>query len=410
VGNFRNYLRKRNKNEFLLNYLNFLPLAYNYGETSWSDEDILEYQRTGFIPIFKNKLLKIYKSVLEDLKNNPVLLEFCKNWLNEENSSYFLSIYGYVNSKAFQIKYKEFNYNSDNNSDQDSLLNKKIDDLSGYILVPIFDLCLNNIDMITRKNFKIFSDDVYLNIISSNNLKENSEITFNFSTDFSNDYSVLNYGYTIKNNPHQEYILRFDVPDKDYKFYNNLKKRGIEIKSLSILEVEKLTILINLRKNILSKEMIKIISTLLDLKKQNWAKLPKKDKEHEILLIYYSLIITNIQSIFDENTRYIDIFSELTSYVGKILDNEAKIIKLTKIINDNTENFIKKKNDTLSPLDDDLQNLFYFKHLHNNIKKLLIYSFTFDNLKIVFSQLSTILNKLKKNLAGDILNIKNKYV
>jgi hypothetical protein len=410
LEDFRNYLRKRHKDEFILIYLNHLPLAYNFGETSWSDEDILEYQKTGFIPPFKNKLLKIYKSILEYLKKNSKLFEICKNWLNEENSTYFLSIYGYINSKAFQITLKELGdiRNSDHNK-----VNQAIDKSSGYILVPVFDMCLNNLskNIIRDIKFKFSTDDSFISLHSSENYKNNTEITFNLQRDFSNDYSLLNYGYLIRNNPYQEYVFRFDIPDKDYKFYKTLKRSGVEMKNLSILEVEKLTILVNLRNNVISKEIIKIISTFLEFKKTNWKEVPKKNKEYEILMRYYSIMITNIKSIFDENSDNIDIWSEITSYVGKFLDNESKKKKLSNIVEENTKKFLKNTNDILlSPLDDDLQNLFYFKHLHNNIKKSLIYKFTFENLKIVFSQISIILNILKQNLVRDINSIKNKYI
>ena len=308
IDSFRNYLRS--KSEFFSEFIKFLPQAYIFGETSWSEDDIFQYRQTGSIPVFKMELVKIYKSIIEALKNSEITQEFTKNWLNEDNISYFLSLYGYVNSKSFQINF------DDSNSSEINQVNKNLEKFGGLALIPFADLCINSLqeNNSDERNFQIVYKD-QINILSLKEYSISEELSLTKSENLSNDILLLNHGIVRKNNPHQEFIFKFDIIDNNYSFYNILKSNGFNINIIKIIDEHKLSINFNLKSSHMSEDLFKFINIFLStfgsrddekfhkiksyrslinsIDKSNWRRLKNN-------LLYYSTMEKNIKKILED--------------------------------------------------------------------------------------------------------------
>jgi hypothetical protein len=421
-NNYKNYLKSRN--DFFFNFLKNLPLANIFGQTSWSDDDIQTYELTGFLPVFKYRLVEIYNSIKEIMQKDKILNEFTKNWFNDINLSYFLSIYGYVTSRSFKINLKDLHSESNKNL---SLINKEIDSFGGSILIPFIELCnhyhpkIDSNDKAKLKNIKFIFNNDTVNIQALSSYQPNEEFKFSYSSLLTNDYLLLNYGFIIRNNPFQEFVFRFDIDDPKFKFYRRLQESGFNIHQIAVIDNEKLAVHFPLLNRKISPQLLQFIKVFLEInnyfenEKHEKIKVLKKLKnsfnEKTLILLknymlYFSTIDKNIKSLFDNlNDRSLDGFYE------KILDSEIKKFKLVDIIEQNTQKFINSRNITTpQALDDDIQNLFYFKTLQSYIKRNMILNFNFENLKIMYSHSDMALKKMMGIFKNNINDLKKNYV
>lgn len=414
---FKNYLKSRNS--FFFEFLKNLPLISNLGQTSWSDEEINEFELTGFLPVFKNKIIKIYNFLREEFGKDPILKELTNSWFNESNLNYFLSLYGYVISRSFKIELKDFS-----NENTQNLINVKIDKHGGNIIIPFIELCNHYHPKVNDGNallktikINVHEETILINALSD--YKKNEEFNFSYSNLLTNDYLLLNYGFIVRNNPFQEFVFRFDVDDPKFKFYKTLEKNKFNMNQIAIIGNEKLAIHFSLKYNNLSKDLEKFINVFMEL--NNFM----EDERHElksyrklkteldqstfnklkVLFLYFSTIDKNIKTINDSLEN-----KSIMYYLDKINETNSKINKLNQIIEDNTNNFITNRNLTQNKNDDDLQNLFYFKNLHNFIKKKLIQEFNLENIKIIFSHQNLVLRNVESLLCKSILKLKLKYI
>lgn len=419
-NDYKNYLKSRN--DFFLNFLKNLPLANIFGQTSWSEDDIQTYELTGFLPVFKNRLVEIYNSIKETMKNDKLLNEFTKNWFNDGNLSYFLSIYGYVISRSFKINIKDLQPELNLNS-----INKELDSFGGRILIPFIDLCnhyhpkIDSNDKAKLKNIKIIFKNDTVNILALSSYQPNEEFNFSYSSLLTNDYLLLNYGFIINNNPFQEFVFRFDIDDPKFKFYRRLQENEFNLNQIAVIDNEKLAVHFPLLFGKVSPQLVQFIKLFLEInnyfenEKHEKIKILKKLKnsfnEEKLKLlknymVYYSTIDKNIKSLFESlNDKSVDGFYE------KITESENKKNKLIDIINQNTENFLKSRNITTpQALDDDIQNLFYFKTLQSYIKRNMILNFNFENLKIMYSHYDMALKKMIGIFNNNIIDLRKSYV
>ena len=105
----------------------------------WSDEDINEYSKTGFYPVFSKELIKIFDEIVHNIsKLNSKLSLFTEYWLNSKQINIFLSIYSIVTSRTFRINLADFNTNDKGKNYRDNLILSRT---GGTVLIPFIDLC-----------------------------------------------------------------------------------------------------------------------------------------------------------------------------------------------------------------------------------------------------------------------------
>ncbi len=331
---------------------------------------------------------------------------------------YFLSLYGYVTSKSFKIKVDP------SDSSENNLINIKLEQLGGLTLIPLVDLCLNSANLympdesLGKTNYQIITGDE-IKIFSLKNYSKSQELSLSSTENLSNDFLLINYGMLLKNNPHQEFIFKFDIIDKDYNFYNSLRSNGFNISMITIIDEHKLSIRFNLKSSEISVDLLKFIEIFLNMFGSRDDEKFHKNKNHRNLLnsidkrslkklknhlLYYLTIEKNIRKIFEDAE-----IKDINSFYDYMIETKKKISKSNQIIKSNTEKFYEDRN-LASFVDDDFQNLFYFKTLHTLIKRDLIQEFNFENVKILFSQEEVALNNAMKNFYKNIKQLKRKYI
>jgi hypothetical protein len=110
INFFRNYLKYRPTNTFLINYIHNLPLSSMLNYYTWSLDEFYDYGLTGNMkPRAQLKTLhNIYEKIKGLFENNTIV----NTWLNKENENVFYSIYHYVNVYSFE-------YSTNKNRDND---------------------------------------------------------------------------------------------------------------------------------------------------------------------------------------------------------------------------------------------------------------------------------------------------
>jgi len=462
----KNYLIKRTK--FIHKYVQLLPLSDYYGQMSWSLEDIEEYKVSGILPTIRDKISKIYKELVNDIKADGDKFYFynvTKDWLNENNLNYFMSLYGYTLSKSFKFdlsslselksKYNKNNINSANFENDLNILIQK--NGGGLILIPFLDQCRhyqpglksnqnNDIISLGKKEIEKFqlkkisinynSENDRISINSNSEIFANEEFLFSFTDFLTNDNLLLNYGIVIRNNLFQEFLFKFEMEDPGYKFYQMLKASNFDMTLLNISDEYKLNIQFSLKRDSFSKVLFDFISVYnknyinedrdslssKDSKIKNNKKVKNSDLQMDInirlllksLILYESTINKNIFSMLDslkeEKSENKESYQkDHKFFYEKIIEEKNKILKINKIIYENVAAINKEKNST-ELLHDDVQNLFYYKALHDNKKSLLIKIFNFENLKILFSHKNIINKEIVSLLNNNIKSLKRKYI
>jgi len=268
--NYKQYLR--DISHFSIRFLNNLPFTTGLNQFSWNDEDINEYQKTGFFPVFKKDLGAIYEAIVQNISSlNSKFALFTQYWLNSQNINIFMSIYSVVASRTFRAELNDFGINEKGNNYRDNLI---INRTGGTTLIPFIDLCnhyhpklnpevniSNNSKSYEIKRLKIIFDEEKINILSLNNYKSNEEFDFTYSNIFTNDFLLLNYGFFVKNNPFQEYVFKFEMSDPNKSFYQILKKVNLTDNTLFLTQSNKLVMHIKLHKHKVSDDLIKFITS-----------------------------------------------------------------------------------------------------------------------------------------------------
>jgi len=416
--NFKEYLKSRG--DFYNSFLNTIPLANILGQTSWSDDDIKDYKFTGFLPVIKNQIIRIFHSLSEDFKKDKIFKEFTNSWFKSSNLNYFLSIYGYVISRSFKINLNEFKLEKSDSNE----INKKINKIGASIIIPFIELCNHYQPQVQKdskgqlKSLKILFDTDKINIKSLSQYDLQDEFSFSYSNLLTNDFFLLNYGFIIKNNMFQEFVFRFDIEDQGHKFYKKLLDKNFNIDRI-IVDDKKLSIQFPLLFNELSSELIEFIEayievsdhlnndngkyshpkskTLLKLKNSISVMLLNLLKKYQL---YYITVHQNIKTFLNEMK-----INTIENFIEETENFEKQIEILNHKIEETSKHYLIKYNNT-----DDIPNLSNFKDLHILLKKSLIRQFNIENIKILFSQERLIFDNLFKFYGKNILDLKNLYV
>lgn len=439
----KNYMK--NRNEFIHKYINLLPIAENFGQMSWGVDDFEEYKISGNMPNSKDKVKLFYKEILDDIRSEEDFYFFnlTKNWLNEQNSNYFLSIYGYVSSRSlpFDIDYllEDYDYEDSNRNKNleiyDTEVNKEIiKNNGGLIIIPFIDQCgnyhpgkENNNDLIEEtfklKKLKISYDKKSdkISILANTNSIKNEEFTYSYTDFLTNDNLLLNYGIIIPNNIFQEFLFKFEMEDPKYKFLNLLKKNNFDISTVNFLGDYKLSLQFSLKKDSFSKSLfdfIKIYSTNFiedeTLPKEKKKKFVEKKMDKGIYYLYKSLVL--YESTINRNVNnFYEIEGEEQNVINNrdpfddIFDTLGKINKINGVIFNNTF-AINEEKGLKEFLHDDVKNLFYYKALHDNEKSLRIKLFNLENLKILYSHKDIVNKEVIAILNKNIKDLKKNYI
>jgi hypothetical protein len=430
LDDFRNYLKSRTS--YFYDFIKNLPLTSSLSQFSWDQDEINEYQFTGFLPTIQKDIIKMYATIINKVKTeDEIFYSFIKNWFKEENINLFLSIYGYITSRNFIVRFQDILSN-----DLNTELNLEIDKNGGNVIIPFLELCNHyhpikfdkkSDKTVSRvvKMLKISSDSEKktMKIFSENDYQRNEEFSFSYTKLLSNDYLLLHYGFIIRDNIFQEFVLKFDIEDPKFSFFNFLKEEGFEMNLIhKKQDTFHLTIQFFLRRNELSSQLMKFIRNYIiynkglenpkNVKKHTYQKLLKTISKDKLLdlknnLLYYYTIEKNILLALDglegSEKTIMKFFHHLEDYV-------SKVERLKAIIEKNTEEFNQNKSLEERYKDDDLQNLFYFKQLHSFSKKKLIWQFNLENLKILYSHQKMAINNSIRILKYNMDDLKKNYI
>ncbi len=441
----KNYLIDRPK--FIHKYIQLLPLSEYYGQMSWSLEDIEEYKISGILPVIRDKISKFYKELIDEVrmdKEKFYLYNVTNHWLNENNLNYFMSLYGFVIGKSIKFDLDDITNNNEKkkqNSNYKEDINSIIQNNGGgLIIIPFFDQCrhyqpnINNLGKDDTENLELKKLKIEYNkknnkiILKMNkDIFKDEEITYSYTDFLTNDNLLLNYGILFRNNIFQEFLFKFEMEDPGYIFFKLLKENNFDTSLINISDEYKLNVQFSLKKDLFSKILYDFISVYSKnyIKDRNNVsgkenKSNKKDKNIldsnnamllRNLILYESTINKNIYTMFDLLKEDNSINNKITNnyFYDKIKDEQNKIEKINTIIYKNIFSINKEKNSS-ELFHDDVQNLFYYKALHDNKKSLLLKVFNFENLKILFSHKNVVNKETISILNYSIKNLKKKYI
>ena len=402
---YKQYLHKKTK--FAINFLNNLPFASGLNQFSWSNEDVEEYSKTGFYPVFRKEISQIFEEIVHKIsKIKSRFLSFTEYWLNNKQINIFLSIYSIVTSRTFTTSLLD--YNVSNEKDRNYEDNLILSQTGGTVLIPFIDLCNHyhpNKEMFeennnhttksfTIKRIKLSYDDEYIKIYSLHKYSEKEEFDFTYSQIFTNDFLLLNYGFIVKNNPFQEYVFKFEMDDPKRSFYERLNMINLTENSVHLTANNKLVVHIKLNSFVESNDLIKFIASYIKFQSEFEKK--KLDSGSLLMFKLYALYINtldrNINSVIPLRDIKYNITAELT-------ENYNKIKRLNEIIDKNS-----KRNDN------ELESLLYFKTLHSYLKKDLIFKFNVENIKILIAQRKIVLDSIRKLALKNLVSLRWRYI
>jgi len=418
LENFKSYIL--NKPLFLKKYIHLLPLANNLGQTSWSDEEINEYLYSGSLPVLKGELMKVYNTMLEKAENNTFLYSFTNHWLNKDNLNFFLSIYGHVISRTFQLYLKDYD-NIDKFKNYINDDNLYLNTFGGNILIPFIDLCnhyhpklLKTVNQVDKQNieeslsaklklikFKIAGSNVKIMALSRYTKK--TEFAFSYSTMLNNDYLLLNYGFIVKNNPFQEFIFRFDIDDPYKEFYKKLKEINFNMEKVKLLPNNKLATHFSISSDVLSDDLFFFIDTYLSMNPPKFNRRKPNLMNNEIklskvraLVLYLLTLNRNLYSIFPKD--YDEGFKKL------VVDLHLNSDSINKLDSEITKNELNSNGNS------DVSTFLNFKYLHTSLKQRNIRQFNFDNIKLIYKHKDIVQTNIRQLIMSDIGLLRNEYI
>ena len=389
ISFFRKYLKFRPTNSFLINYIHNLPLSNILNYYTWSLDEFYDYGLTGNMK--PRVQLKTLHNIYEKIKNLFINNTINNEWLNKENENVFYSIYHYINVYSFE-------YSTNKNRDKDD------DDKSlSIIIFPFIDICSNSNEepllKVNNNNNDIFN---LLYITPNNNAKtKNSIFKYKYNENLSNDNSLLNYGFIIKNNQDHNYLITMDLYDEKYEFYQFLTRKNFKMDNIHILEDDVITAKfelnsMNLNKNLLEflfffNEYDEIKESEVMIHKFNTKKyryfegtvnylfkkvLTKSElKTYGTYLRYYSTIYSHLKMIEDNMKEYLNL--TIPDYIKEIKSFDKEIENMDRNIE-----ILDKGN-----IIDHFENLYYYNRLHELLNKKNIHLFNIENIKIIMKHL-----------------------
>ena len=248
INYFRKYLKYRPTNTFLINYIHNLPLSSILNYYTWSLDEFYDYGLTGNMkPRTQLKTLhNIYEKIKGLFENNTII----NSWLNKENENVFYSIYHYVNVYSF-----EYSTNKNRDDDDDKTLS--------IIIFPFIDICSNSNE---ESLLKINNNNNIYNLLymsnrnnNKNPKKKNSIFRYKYNENLSNDNSLLNYGFIIKNNINHNYLITMDLYDEKYEFYKFLTRKNINMDNIHILDEDVISAKFELNIGSLNKNLLEFL-------------------------------------------------------------------------------------------------------------------------------------------------------
>ena len=374
---------------FLINYIHNLPLSNILNYYTWSLDEFYDYGLTGNMK--PRVQLKTLHNIYEKIKNLFINNTINNEWLNKENENVFYSIYHYINVYSFE-------YSTNKNRDKDD------DDKSlSIIIFPFIDICSNSNEepllKVNNNNNDIFN---LLYITPNNNAKtKNSIFKYKYNENLSNDNSLLNYGFIIKNNQDHNYLITMDLYDEKYEFYQFLTRKNFKMDNIHILEDDVITAKfelnsMNLNKNLLEflfffNEYDEIKESEVMIHKFNTKKyryfegtvnylfkkvLTKSElKTYGTYLRYYSTIYSHLKMIEDNMKEYLNL--TIPDYIKEIKSFDKEIENMDRNIE-----ILDKGN-----IIDHFENLYYYNRLHELLNKKNIHLFNIENIKIIMKHL-----------------------
>jgi hypothetical protein len=376
LDDFKQYLSMRN--EMIFKYINNLPLASYLGESSWSEEDIEEYSLTGFLPVTKKHIVKLYESIVDSVSKHPILSKFAQSWLHYNNKNIFMGLYGYVQSRSFKV----------NNPNEKDRLFKE-----GSMLIPFIDLCNHyhpieegSNELFKIRPLKIIQEEDHIKILSLADYEKGEEFSFTYSTVLNNDYLLLNYGFIITNNPFQEFVFKFDISDPNFEFFRKLQENNFDTNLLRVIDNDKLEIHFSLLRGKPSDLLYQFIKIYLSYYEKS-----KQTRTIKKLMLYHNTIQRNVKNIF-ENSNFEEYYKSILEIIDKIngLEKEIKMVS------------VKTK-------ENDLDNVLNFKALHDGLRKEVIKRFNLENIKILDSHKDIAIESSMAILAKELMALKTKY-
>ena len=396
INFFRNYLKYRPTNTFLINYIHNLPLSSMLNYYTWSLDEFYDYGLTGNMkPRAQLKTLhNIYEKIKGLFENNTIV----NTWLNKENENVFYSIYHYVNVYSF-----EYSTNKNRDNDDEKTLS--------IIIFPFIDICSNSNDESLLK-INNNNNEIYNLLYMSNNNKipktKNSVFRYKYNDNLSNDNSLLNYGYIIKNNINHKYLITMDLYDEKYEFYKFLTRKNYNMDNVHILDDDVISAkfelnIVSLNKNLLEflfffNEYDEIKESEVMLQKFNTKKY--RYFEGTVNYMFKKALTKSEQKTYGTYLRY---YSTIYSHLKNIEDNMKEYLNLTipeyikEINNFNKE--IEKMDKNIEILDngniiDHFENLYYYNRLHELLNKKNIHLFNIENIKILMKHLKFVSNDI----------------
>ena len=398
---FRQYLKYRPTNTFLIHYIHNLPLSSILNYYTWSLDEFYDYGLTGNMkPRTQLKTLhNIYEKIKGLFENNTIV----NTWLNKENENVFYSIYHYVNVYSF-----EYSTNKNRDNDDDKTLS--------IIIFPFIDICGNSNEesLLTIKVNNINNNNDIYNLLYMSNTNnkspktKNSIFRYKYNENLSNDNSLLNYGFIIKNNINHNYLITMDLYDEKYEFYKFLTRKNYNMDNVHILDEDVISAkfelnIVSLNKNLLEflfffNEYDEIKESEVMLHKFNTKKyryfegtvnymlkqtLTKSEqKTYGTYLRYYSTIYSHLKNIEDNMKEYLNL--TIPDYIKEITAFNKEIEKMDKNIEIlDSGNII-----------DHFENLYYYNRLHELLNKKNIHLFNVENLKILMKHLKFVSNDI----------------
>ena len=388
INYFRKYLKYRPTNTFLINYIHNLPLSSILNYYTWSLDEFYDYGLTGNMkPRTQLKTLhNIYEKIKGLFENNTII----NSWLNKENENVFYSIYHYVNVYSF-----EYSTNKNRDDDDDKTLS--------IIIFPFIDICSNSNEesLLKINNNNNIYNLLYMSNSNKNPKKKNSIFKYKYNENLSNDNSLLNYGFIIKNNINHNYLITMDLYDEKYEFYKFLTRKNVNMDNIHILDEDVISAKFELNIGSLNKNLLEflfffneydeikeseVMMHKFNTKKYRYfegtvnyifkkALTKSEQKTYATYLRYYSTIYSHLKNIEDNMKEYLNL--TIPNYIKEINSFNKEIDKMDKNIEIlDTGNII-----------DHFENLYYYNRLHELLNKKNIHLFNIENIKILMKHL-----------------------
>ena len=371
---YRNFLRERINNKFIVNYIHNMPLSSHLNQMSWTSSHFEEYKISGMYSPKTNFVKMVYNDLI--INGNKREDDLFSQWLNSANTNLFLSIYQFIDSKGFILK----------------------NDV--YYIFPFIDICGFSYDKKKKIYVEEEKSNTKYNIKSFSSYQVGEEFKFPYSYDLSNDNLILNYGFIDFNNTEHSYIFHFEIDDYKLKFYRFINWKKFNMNLVKIQDSDQISATFPLSFEYINSDLLQFVFLYSEFVNENVKVKYNKSlmKKYSAYFLYYSTIYKNVLTIID----LIPNEKNLMKYIGELGNLERKI--------DELDSEISKLND--KGIIDNFENLYFYNQLHETLNQKNIMLFNLENLNILFKHENYVYDEIIKN-QWEIINsgaIKGKYV